>query len=133
MTNLPDDYLSSVICHPDELQASTGRLFYHINSHLPSGTYQGPIGGFLGSCVHVLNLDLNDLHDVFFRQLANLRFARLFGARRNIRGFLQQDGCRRRLGDEGKRFIFIDGDNDRQNIAGLFLSNGVKLFTNKTP
>jgi hypothetical protein len=150
MTNSPDAYLlsvicylSSVICHllsvicyllsviRDELQASTGWLFYHIDPHLPSSTYQGPIGGFLGAGVHILDLDLNDRHDVFFRQLADFRFAGLFGAGRDIRGFLQQDRCRWRFGDEGKRFIFINGDNDRQNIASLFLSSGVKLFAER--
>jgi len=34
------------------------------------------------------------------------------------------------FGDEGKRLIFGDGDNDRQNIARLFLGGGVNSLQN---
>ena len=56
-----------------------GRLFYHIDAHLPSGTDQRPVSGLFGAGIHILNLDLNDLHDVIFRELPDFGFARLFG------------------------------------------------------
>lgn len=119
------------ICHPEELQATTGRSFYHIDAHLPSGTNQRPIGCLLGPGIHILDLDLNDLHDVFFRELTDFGFAWLFGSGCDIGCFLEQNGGRRRLGNEGKRFVFIDGDNNREDISGLFLSGGVKFFAER--
>src|ERR1051325_10574144 len=80
--------------------------------------------GFVAARVQILGLRFHDLHDLFARDFADLRFVRLLRAGGDVRGFLQEDRSRRALGDEGERLVFKDSDYNRENIAGLLLSGG---------
>ena len=87
--------------------------------------------GFLAGRVQVLHLELHDVHDLLFRDLANLLLIWLFRAGSNPRRFFQQHGRRRRLGNESKRFVLVNGDNDRNHHARLVLGCCVKLFAKR--
>jgi hypothetical protein len=103
-------------------------LIADLEAHLTSGAGDDAKRGFVVTSVQVFSLRVHDIHHLFSRNFANLRFVRLFGAGRNVGRFLQQHGCRRTLGYEGERLIFEDGDNDGENITSLFLSSGVKFL-----
>src|SRR4029434_326823 len=53
------------------------------------------------------------------------------GTRSDVSGFLEQNGCRRTLGDKRKRFVFEDSDHDRENVACLLLCRGVKFLAKR--
>ena len=45
--------------------------------------------------------------------------------------FFKQDRGGRTLGDEGEGLVLEDGDDDRENVAGLLLGGGVKFLAER--
>ena len=99
-----------------------------LEAHLAGGAGDDAETGFITARVQVFGFRFHDVHDLFARDRADFDLVRLFGTGGNVGGFLQENRGGWTLGDEGERLVFEDGDHDRQNIAGLFLSGSVKFF-----
>jgi hypothetical protein len=50
---------------------------------------------------------------------------------RENKRFFQENRGRRTFRDECKRFVFVNGDDHRKNVAGLFLSSCVKFLAER--
>src|SRR5205814_641687 len=97
------------------------RLIDDLEAHLAGGAGDDTEAGFVAARVQVFAFQLHDVHDLFASDFADFRFVRLLGTGGNVRRLLQQDRSRWGLGDEGERLVFEDGDDDRENVAGLLL------------
>src|SRR5258706_4929818 len=76
----------------------------------------------------VRSLELGDLLDLCAADLADLTSLRIGGALLDAGRSLEQHRSRRGLGDEGKRPVSVDGDQHRNDDAGLRLRLGVELL-----
>src|SRR5439155_22627292 len=76
--------------------------------------------------VQVLQLRLGDLAHLRPREPADLAAVGLGGALLEAEGLLDQDGRRRRLGDEGERAVLVDRDLGRRDAALLLRRLGVE-------
>src|SRR5205814_910465 len=100
-------------------------------AQLPGGAGDNAEGRFVVARVQVFAFGVDDVHDLFARDFADLGLVRFFGAGGDVGRLLQQHGGRRRLRDKGERFVFVNGDDDRENVAGLLLGGGVKFFAER--
>src|SRR3954471_3424140 len=116
---------------PGKGNSAKGRLIDDLEAHLAGGTRDNAETRFIAARVQVFGLRFHDIHDLFARHFADLRLVRLFRAGGDVRGLLQQDRGRRTLGDEGKRLVLKNGDDDGQNVAGLLLGGRVKFLAER--
>ena len=77
------------------------------------------------SAVQVGHLQLGDVLDLLLGDRADLVLVRLGRALREVRGALQQDRRRRRLGDEAVGPVRVDGHDDRDDQA--FVLGGLRV------
>src|SRR5262245_29547257 len=69
----------------------------------------------------IRHLELRDLLDLLAGHLADLRLAGLARSLLDAGRALEEHGGGRRLGDEGEGAVGVDGDDDRDDEAGLGL------------
>ncbi|OBQ36189.1 MAG: hypothetical protein AN484_25860, partial [Aphanizomenon flos-aquae WA102] len=81
--------------------------------------------------VEVLLLQLDDLEELLLGDLADLVAVRDLGAGLDLRGLLEEDGSGRGLQDEREGLVLVDGDDDREDHAGLVLGLGVEFLTER--
>jgi hypothetical protein len=120
---------------PANATADTARLRFDLiddfEAHLTGGAGDDAEGGFVVACVQVFALHVDDVHDLSARDFANFGLVRLFGTGGDVGRFLQEDCGRWTFRDERERFVFEDSDDDRKNVAGLFLCSGVKFLAER--
>jgi hypothetical protein len=119
------------LVQPRYLRNRRFRLIDDFEAHLAGRAGDDAEAGVVVACVEIFALGVHDVHDLFARDLADLRLVRFFGTGGDVGRLLQQDSGRRAFRDERKRFIFVNRDHDRQNVACLFLSSGVKFFAER--
>ena len=78
------------------------KLSFDLDAHLAGCAGEGAKSGLLTSCVHVLDLDLHNIQNLFLGEFRYLDLVWLLGAGSNACCFLEKDACRWGLGDECK-------------------------------
>ena len=104
-------------------------LRFNLDAHLAGSATKGTECSFLALGIHVLHLDLHEIHDLLLSELGHLDFVRLLGTGSYPGGFLQENSGGRLLGDECKGFVLINRDDYWENVTGLLLRGCVELFT----
>src|SRR5436190_22279159 len=102
-----------------------------LEAHLSSRAGDDTEGSFVVTRVQVFTLGVDDVHHLFASDFADFGLVRLLRAGSDVGGFLQENGSWRALGDERKRFVFKDSNDDWENVAGLFLCRGIKFFAER--
>ena len=102
--------------------------FDDFDAHLTAGTGDDAVGGFRIIGIEIGHFLLHDFHDLFLVEAGDFRLIRFFRAGGDFRHFLDQNGRWRLFRDEGERFVFIDGDDDRQQVAIQLLGFRIESF-----
>src|SRR4029079_8893347 len=84
-------------------------------------------GLFIGR-VHVLEFQLHDVHHLLAGDFADLAFVRRLRAGRDPRGLLEQRGRGRRLRDESKRLVLVNGNDHGNDHAALIFGGSIELL-----
>src|SRR5690606_10401082 len=90
-----------------------GSALRHFEAHRAGAAFDDLRRLFDVVGVEILHLDLGDFGELRARDLAAADLAGLLRTRFQVRGLLDQIGCRRRLGDEREALVGIDGDDGR--------------------
>src|SRR4030095_8797194 len=106
-------------------------LINHLKPHLPGSAGDDAEASFCVARVQVFALGVHDVHDLFARDLADFGLVRLLRTCGDVGCFLEQNGGWRDLCDERVRLCLKNSNDDRENVAGLFLCRGIKFFTER--
>ena len=99
------------------------------DAHGTAGAADHAAGSFQRSSVQVGHLGLSDLFHLSGGQSSDLFLVGLAGSGVDASGLLDQNGCRRSLGDEAEGAVSVDGDDDGDDITHLVL--GISLIIHK--
>ena len=80
------------------------------------------------ACIQVRHLHLSDLSDFIFGDGSYFRLVRNSGTGFQVAGLLQQNCCRRSLGDEAEASVRIYSDNNRDDQIALVSGSCIELF-----
>jgi hypothetical protein len=103
-------------------------LSFDLDTHLAGRAGECAESSLFAVGIHVLDLDLHEIHDLLFCQLGHLDFVWLLGTGSDSGGLLEKHASWRGLGDESEGLVLIDRDNHGENIAGLLLRRGIELL-----
>ena len=104
------------------------RSVLYSDTHAACGTSNHAHSTLDVSSIQVRHLHLSDLTDLIFRDGSNFGLVRNSGTGFQVAGFLQQNCCRRGLGDEAEASVRIySDDNGDDQIALLFQVSGTKI------
>ena len=81
-----------------------------------------------GSCIQVRHLHLSDLTDLVFGDGSNFSLVGNSGTGFQVAGFLQQNCCRRGLGDEAEASVRIYSDDNGDDQIALVSGSCIELF-----
>ena len=99
-----------------------------LDTHLAGCAAESTECGLFAAGIHVLHLDFDEIHDLLLGELGHLDLVWLLGAGSDTGSLLEENSCWGLLGDEGEALVFVDRDDNRENIPGLLLSCCVELF-----
>src|SRR5271155_2301454 len=103
----------------------------NFNSHAARGSRNDAERRFFVRRVHVLGLHLDDVQNLFARHFADFVLVRHFRAGGDASRFFQQNGRRRRLGNERERLVLINGDDEGNHESGVVFCRRVKFFAER--
>src|SRR5262249_40439764 len=101
----------------DGLKAASVALLPDGDTHRARGALDDALRRLDADGVEILHLQLGDLAKLSLTDLANLRLVWRAGALLDACSLLQEVCGGRRLDDEGKRAVFVDGDDGRHDAA----------------
>ena len=104
------------------------KLLGDFKAHLAGGAAEGAECRFFRAGIHVFHFDFDDVHHLFLGDFTDLRFVGFLGSRSKSGCLFEKDGGGRRLRDEGEGFVFVNGDNNREDVSRLLLRGRVKFF-----
>ena len=98
------------------------------DAHGTAGAADHAAGSFQRSSVQVGHLGLCDLFHLSGGQRSDLLLVGLAGSGVDASGLLDQNGCRRSLGDEAEGAVSVNSDDDGDHITHLVLGTLVELL-----
>ena len=98
------------------------------DAHGTAGAADHAACSFQRSSVQVGHLGLSDLFHLSGGQSSDLFLVGLAGSGVDASGLLDQNGCRRSLGDEAEGAVSVDSDDDGDDITHLVLGTLVELL-----
>ena len=104
---------------------------FDFDAHLTAGASDDLHRGFFVTGVEVRHLGLGNFEKLLFGELADFRLVGLFAAAGDFERLFDHRGRWRLLRDEGEALVFIDGDDDREDVTRLLRRASVELFAER--
>ena len=106
-------------------------LFSDFEAHLAGSAAEGTESGFFVAGVHVFHLHFDDVHDLLLGDFPDLGLVRFFGSRGDAGGFFEKDRGGWGFGDESEALVFVNSNDNGEDIARLLLGCRVEFFAER--